>query len=123
EAAKRRGIAVTNTPAVGAASVAELCLGLLLAVVRAIPLSDRRLREGAWQHVEGPELEGKTLGLLGLGVIGRHFARLGHGLGMRVIGWSWHHDPARAAEAGVELVERDEVFRRSDVVSVHLRNT
>jgi phosphoglycerate dehydrogenase-like enzyme len=122
-AARSRGIIVTNTPGVGAPSVAELTLGLMLAVTRAIPLSDRRLRQGTWQHVEGPELAGKTLGLLGLGAIGGYVARLGHGLGMRVIGWSFAHDLDRAARLGVELMERDEVLRRADVLSLHLRNT
>src|ERR1700694_972172 len=122
-AATRRGISVTNTPGVGAPSVAELTLGLMLGLVRAIPLSDGRLRQGTWQHVEGPELAGKTLGLLGLGAIGQYVARLGGALGMRVIGWSYSNDPQRAARLGVELVERDDVFRRADVVSVHLRNT
>jgi phosphoglycerate dehydrogenase-like enzyme len=121
EAARRRGVCVTNTPDILSTSVAELALGLTLAVARAIPLSDRRLRAGLWQHEVGPQLHGKTLGLFGLGSIGREFARLGRGLGMRVLGWSYRHDPARAAECGVELVERDEVFRQSDVVSLHLR--
>ncbi|HEY0583758.1 MAG TPA: NAD(P)-dependent oxidoreductase, partial [Chloroflexota bacterium] len=123
QAATARDITVTNTPGVGAASVAELTLGLLLAVTRAIPLSDSRLRHGTWQHVEGPELAGKTLGVLGLGAIGQYVARLGLGLGMRVIAWSFRQDAARAAALGVELVERDDVFRQADVVSVHLRNT
>ena len=122
-AARLRGVTVTNTPAVGAPSVAELTLGLMLATVRAIPLSDTRVRAGTWQHVEGPELEGKTLGLLGLGAIGSRVARIGRALGMRVIGWSVTPDPSRAARLNVELVERDEVFRQADVVSVHLRNT
>src|SRR5207248_11219336 len=69
EAARRRGITVTNTPGVGAPSVAELTLGLILALTRAIPVSHGRLMTGTWQHVEGPELAGKTLGLLGLGAI------------------------------------------------------
>lgn len=124
EAARRRGVVVTNTPGVGAPSVAELTLGLMLAVTRAIPLSDIRVRRGTWQHVEGPELDGKTLGLLGLGAIGARVASIaGHGLGMRVIAWSFNPDQTRAERLGVELVDRDEVFRESDVVSVHLRNT
>jgi phosphoglycerate dehydrogenase-like enzyme len=124
EAARRRGATVTNTPAVGAPSVAELTLGLMLAVVRSIPLSDTRVRDGTWQHHEGPELEGKTLGLLGLGAIGTRVARMGRGIGMRVIAWSYSHNPVRAADLGVELVaERQDIFRESDVVSVHLRNT
>jgi phosphoglycerate dehydrogenase-like enzyme len=122
-AARQRGVVVTNTPGVGAPSVAELTLGLILAVTRGIPLSDARLREGTWHHVEGPELEGKTLGVLGLGAIGERVARLGRGLGMHVVAWSWSDDPARAARLGVEMVDRDELFRRGDVVSVHLRNT
>jgi phosphoglycerate dehydrogenase-like enzyme len=122
-AAKRRGITVTNTPAVGAPSVAELTLALMLAVVRSVPISDARLRQGTWQHVEGPELFGKTLGLLGLGAIGSRVAQMGRGLGMRAIAWSFAHDAERAARLGVTLVDRDEVFRQSDVVSLHLRNT
>jgi phosphoglycerate dehydrogenase-like enzyme len=123
-AARRRGVTVTNTPGTGAASVAELTLGLTLATVRAIPLSDERVRQGAWQHVEGPELDGKTLGLLGLGAIGSRVALMGRGLGMRVIAWTFRADAARAERLAVEMVEdRDDIFRRSDVVSVHLRNT
>jgi len=123
EAATRRGISVTNTPGVGAPSVAELTLGLMLGLVRAIPLSDARVRQGTWQHVEGPELAGKTLGLLGLGAIGQHVARFGRGLGMHVVAWSFSPDAQRADRLGVQLVERDDVFRRADIVSVHLRNT
>jgi phosphoglycerate dehydrogenase-like enzyme len=122
-AARRRGITVTNTPGVGAVSVAELTLGLLLAVARAIPLSDARLRAGTWQHVEGPELEGKIIGVLGLGAIGSRVARLAHGFGMRVLAWTYSRDDERAARLGVEMIERDELFRRADVVSIHLRNT
>lgn len=122
-AARARGVTVTNTPGVGAPSVAELTLGLMLAVTRSIPVSDSRVRQGVWQHVEGPELEGKTLGLLGLGAIGGRVARMARGLGMRVIAWSFTPDRERAAQLGVELVERDDVFRQADVVSVHLRNT
>ncbi|HYU18276.1 MAG TPA: NAD(P)-dependent oxidoreductase [Chloroflexota bacterium] len=122
-AATRRALVVTNTPGIGAVPVAEMALGLMMAVARAIPLSDRRLRAGTWQHEIGPELQGKMLGLLGLGAIGQHFARIGKGIGMRVIGWSVRHDPARTAALGVELVDRDEVFRQADVVSIHLRNS
>jgi D-3-phosphoglycerate dehydrogenase len=123
-AARRRGITVTNTPGVGAPSVAELTVGLMLALVRSIPLSDSRVRAGRWEHVEGPELAGKTLGLLGLGAIGSYVARLGGALDMRVIGWSFLLDPERFRRVGVEMVaDRDDVFRRADVVSLHLRNT
>jgi phosphoglycerate dehydrogenase-like enzyme len=123
DAATRRGVVVTNTPGIGAVPVAEMALGLMLAVARSIPLSDRRLRSGIWQHELGPELHGKTLGLLGLGAIGKHVAQIGNGLGMRVIGWSFRQDRERAAALNVELVDRDEIFRQSDVVSLHLRNS
>ena len=91
------------------------------ASARSIPASDRSLRAGGWHHFDGPELSGKTLGLLGLGAIGAHMAGLGRGLGMRVVGWSLRIDPVRADAAGVELVEFDDLFRISDVVSIHLR--
>ncbi len=123
EGARARGITVTNTPGVGAPSVAELTLGLILAVTRAIPISHARLNQGSWQHVEGPELAGKTLGLLGLGAIGSYVAHLATGVGMRVIAWSFSRDVERARRLGVQLVDRDEVFRQADIVSVHLRNT
>jgi len=117
----RRGVVVCNTPGVATASVAELAIGLMLSVARMIPASDRALRGGEWRHWEGPELAGKTLGLLGLGSIGRQVAVLGRGLGMRVIGWTFHPDPIRATAAGVELVGFEQLFRQADVLSIHLR--
>src|SRR5262249_28823189 len=114
-AARAQGVTVTNTPAVGAPSVAELTLGLMLAVTKAIPLSNQRVKQGVWQHVEGSELEGKTLGLLGLGAIGSRVARMARGLGMHLIAWSFTPDLERASALGAELVERDDVFRRADV--------
>jgi phosphoglycerate dehydrogenase-like enzyme len=122
-AAKARGIVVTNTPGVNSVSVAELAIGLIFATVRAIPLSDQRMRAGVWQHPPAFELQGKTIGLLGLGAIGAYTAKLAAGLGMKPIAWSWNVDQARAERLGVEMVERDELFRRSDIVSVHLKNT
>ena len=122
-AASRHGVTVCNTPGINYQSVAELGLGLLLAVARNLPISDRRMRQGIWQQDKGPELAGKTVGLLGLGLIGQRFAEMCGALGMRVIGWSFRHDPERAAACGVELVERDEVFRQADIVSLHIRAT
>jgi phosphoglycerate dehydrogenase-like enzyme len=104
-------------------SVAEFALGLMFAVTRTVPLYDRWMRSGRWERVVGRELGGKTLGLLGIGNIGGHLARLGRGIGMRVIGWSRRGDTPRAADLGVELVTRDELFRQSDVLSLHLRGT
>jgi phosphoglycerate dehydrogenase-like enzyme len=117
----RRGIVVCNTPGVATISVAELAIGLMLSVARMIPASDRALRAGEWRHWEGPELAGKTLALLGLGAIGRQVAVIGRGLGMRVIGWTFHPDPIRATAASVELVGFEQLFRQADVLSIHLR--
>ncbi len=122
--ARRRGIIVTNTPAINHVAVAELCIGLLIGVWRNIPAGDRWLRQGQWKHPPtAHEIKGKTLGLLGLGAIGAETARLGRGIGMNVVAWSPTNDPKRAERLGVELVERDEVFRRADAVSLHLRNS
>jgi D-3-phosphoglycerate dehydrogenase len=116
-AARHRQITVTNTPGVSAFSVAEHALALLLSTARRIPQADAATRRGEWPRGQGVELRGKTCGVIGLGAIGRQFAKLALGIGMRVIAWTMHPP----ALPGVELVELDELFRASDVVSVHLR--
>jgi len=116
-AAHRLNIKVMNTPGVSAFSVAEHALALLLATARGIPQADAATRRGEWPRGQGVELRGKTCGVIGLGAIGRQFAVLARGIGMRVIAWTMHPQPL----PGVELVELDELFRASDVVSVHLR--
>jgi D-3-phosphoglycerate dehydrogenase len=116
-AARQRGIAVTNTPGVSAISIAEHTLALLLSVARRIPQVDAATRAGGWPRGKSVELRGKTCGVVGLGAIGREFARIAAGFGMRVIGWTMHP----RALPGVEMVELDELYRTSDVVSLHLR--
>ena len=116
-AAAARGVTITNTPAVAADSIAEHCLGLLLAVARRIPWADAQVRQGGWPRGGGVQMRGKTLGVIGLGAIGRRFAALGAAIGMRVIAWTMHPDPS----LGVELVPLDRLYRESDVVSMHLR--
>ena len=116
-AAARRGVTVTNTPGVSAFSVAEHALALMLAVARRIPVQDAAVRGGEWPRGQGVELRGKTLGIVGLGAIGRRFAELGRAIGMRVVAWTMHPD----ASLGFELVELDELLRSSDVVSLHVR--
>jgi phosphoglycerate dehydrogenase-like enzyme len=122
-AADRHGVLVCNAPGANARSVAEHTIGLMLAVVRHICRYDRELRAGLWQHHDTPELEGKTLGVLGLGNIGRIVARLGAAFGMRVLAWSRTHDPARAAACGATLVDREPLLRESDVVCLCLSAT
>ena len=116
-AAARHGVTVTNTPGVSAISIAEHALALLLAVARQIPQLDAATRRGEWPRGQSVELHGKTCGIVGLGAIGRQFARISTGIGMRVIAWTMHPRP----EPGVEFVELDDLYRSSDVVSIHLR--
>jgi D-3-phosphoglycerate dehydrogenase len=116
-AAARHGVAVANTPGVAAAAVAEHTLALLLAAARRIPQMDSAVRRGEWPRGHSTDLRGKTCGIIGLGAIGREFARLAAGMGMRVVAWTMH---PRAID-GVEMVELDDLYRMSDVVSLHLR--
>ena len=86
-AARDLGITVTNTPGANALSVAEHTLAILLSLSRQIPRLDREVRSGKWPRLEMVQLSGKVLGLLGLGAIGRHMARMAKGLGMDVTAW------------------------------------
>jgi phosphoglycerate dehydrogenase-like enzyme len=122
-AATRRGIAVCNCPGANARTVAEHTFALLLAAARHIGRSDRAVRRGEWTHYETMELEGKTLGVLGLGNIGRRVARMGAGFGMNVVAWSRTPDPARAAACGATLVDQETLLRESDAVAVCLAST
>jgi D-3-phosphoglycerate dehydrogenase len=122
-ACSRHGVLVVNTPGASTVSVAELTLALMLAVARHVPLVDRQARQAVWDHRHGVELRGKVLGVVGLGLIGQEVSRLGRALGMQVIAWSFRDDPQRAAALGVEQVALDELLRRADVVSVHVRNS
>lgn len=119
--ATRRGVVIANTPDYGATSVAEHCLGMILAATRHIAQSYVSLREGKWEpgRFVGMQLHGKTLGLVGLGPIGAEVARLGAGLGMRVIAWTRNARPERAVH-GLTFVPIEEVFAEADVVSLHL---
>ena len=116
-AAAARGVTVTNTPGVSAPAVAEHALALLLAVARGIPRLDAETRQGLWPRGQVVQMHGKVLGILGLGAIGRRFAALGQGIGMRVKAWTPHPDPA----LGFELAALDQVLAEADVVSVHVR--
>ena len=120
-AAARLGVTVTNTPGVSAYAMAEHALTLMLAVARNIPQIDASTRQGEWPRGFVAQLHGKTLGVIGLGAIGRQTARIARGIGMRVIAWTMHPSEQLAKELGVEMVELDELYRSSDVVSLHLR--
>lgn len=117
KAASHCGVAVANTPGVSAAAVAEHTLALLLAAARRIPQMDAAVRRGEWPRGHSTDLRGRVCGVIGLGAIGREFARLASAIGMRVIAWT----PHPRTFAGVELVELEDLYRASDVISLHLR--
>src|SRR5579872_1307746 len=121
EAAKARGIVVCGTPAFGNATAA-IATGLMLELARHVGYEDRRLKSGAlWQSTIGLDLEGLTLGLLGLGKLGTRMAEIGRAFKMHVIAWSQNLTPEKCREAGVEYVSGDELFRRADFLSIHLQ--
>jgi len=115
-AARAQGVRVTNTPAVSAVDVAEHTLALIMAVAKRTVQVDQEVRQGGWPRAMVSELRGKTLGLIGTGAIGREVARLGAGIGMRVIAWTFH-----PRDDVAESVDFEEVFRQADVLSVHVR--
>ena len=119
-AATELGIVVTGTGGVGEGPT-ELTWGLILALARRIPQEDRLTREGNWGTTVGIGLKDKTLGLLGLGHIGSLVGKVGAALGMNIIAWSQNLTPERAAECGATLVDKDALFKESDVLSVHVQ--
>ena len=119
-AATELGIVVTGTGGVGEGPT-ELTWGLILALARRIPQEDRLTREGNWGTTVGIGLKDKTLGLLGLGHIGSLVGKVGAALGMNIIAWSQNLTPERAAECGATLVDKDTLFKESDVLSVHVQ--
>jgi D-3-phosphoglycerate dehydrogenase len=121
KSAAELGITVTNTPGANALAVAEHAVALLFSLARQIPLLDREVRTGKWPRVDMVQLSGKVMGLLGLGAIGGHVARIARGLGMEVVAWTLHPSPERAEKSGVRFVSREELLKKSDVFSLHLR--
>jgi phosphoglycerate dehydrogenase-like enzyme len=121
EAAKRFGIAVYDTPGLAAPAVAEYTVALMLGVGRGLFASAWSLRTGQWRPTIGRGLAGATVGLIGLGEIGRHVARMCGAFSARVISWSPSLTSQRAADCGAQRVDLDDLMRASDVVSVHLR--
>jgi phosphoglycerate dehydrogenase-like enzyme len=123
DACRRRGVRVaTTTHEQGSGpSVIELVFGLLFAVSRRIARLDAEMRAGRWPRFIGREMAGSTLGILGLGSIGQAVARVGKAFDLRPIAWGPTLTPERAAAAGVEYVQKDDLFRRADVLSIHLK--
>lgn len=120
DAANEMGITVCGTGGV-AYPPAELTWGLILALLRQIPQEDRAIRGGQWQTTLGHGARGKFLGLVGLGRLGEEVAKIGKGFGMSILAWSSNLSAERAEQCGAELVTKDELFSRSDVISIHLK--
>jgi D-3-phosphoglycerate dehydrogenase len=120
DAASEHGIAVCNTPGVNADAVADLAFGLILSVARRIPALDRLTKEGKWTRTTGVELYGKTLGILGLGAIGRAVAKRAAGFSMRVLAFDPYMDEAYARTNGIEAATFADAVKNSDVLSLHL---
>ena len=133
-AAAARGITVCGTGGVGS-STAELTWGLILALLRHIPTEDRWMKMagraggaalgvgGGWQQTVGTGLDGKRLGVVGLGRQGRRVAEIGRAFGMHVVAWSQNLDPSQAEQVGAKAVSKEELFASSDVVTVHYKHS
>ena len=119
DAARELGIAVAGTGGI-LTPTSELAWGLLLALARQIPIEDRDVHEGGWQRTVGTDLAGATLGVVGLGNLGTMVATVGRAFGMVVIAWSENLTDERADAQGVRRVTKDELFERSDFISIHL---
>lgn len=122
DAATRQGILVVNAPASNSVAVAELTIGLLLALARRIPQAHASVREGRWERGKfmGWEVRGKTLGLVGMGRIGTEVARRARALEMELLAYDPFISPDRAAQLGVQPAALDELLARSDIVSIHV---
>jgi phosphoglycerate dehydrogenase-like enzyme len=119
QAAEERGIQVVHTSYSSAPTI-ELTWALILGSARDLVAENASLRNGGWQRFIGDDMAGQTLGVLGLGNVGGAVAQIGKVFGMNVIAWSQNLTAERAATANVELVSKEELFRRADVVSVHV---
>ncbi|MFO1080768.1 MAG: NAD(P)-dependent oxidoreductase [Reyranellaceae bacterium] len=115
-AAARLGIKVSTIGGYGDTTVAEHAMGLVFAAARHIATMHGIVRGGGWRPMQGMELRGKTLGILGLGGIGREMARIAAGIGLEVVAWNRSPRP----DAGVTLLTLDEVLGRADILSLHL---
>jgi len=119
EAATEHGVEVAHT-GYGTSPTIELTWALILASVRNLVAEHTALRAGGWQRLIGDDLAGRTLAVLGLGNIGTAVARIGRAFGMEVIAWSQNLTAERALDAGAVLVTKEELFRRADILTIHL---
>jgi phosphoglycerate dehydrogenase-like enzyme len=120
EAAKARGVTVCGTGSFGSPT-SGIAIGLMLELTRHIGYENARLHAGAvWQSTIGPDLEGMTLGILGLGKLGTRTANIAKAFGMKAIAWSQNLTPEKCQEAGVGYIGKDDLFRQSDFITIHV---
>jgi D-3-phosphoglycerate dehydrogenase len=125
EAAKEKGVVVTHVPGYATESVAEHTFALLLAAIRKLPLADKHVRNGDfdWRPFAGRELAGKTLGVIGTGVIGCRVAEIARVFRMQVLGYDKYPNLKRAEEIGVKYVDLQTLLKESDVITLHVTLT
>jgi phosphoglycerate dehydrogenase-like enzyme len=120
KACAERGVTVCGTGGFGNPTAA-IAVGLMLEVTRHIGFENARMKAGKlWQTTMGQDIEGMTLGVLGLGKLGQRVGKVCQALGMKLIAWSQNLTPEKAKEAGAEYVSKDDLFRRADVLSIHV---
>ncbi len=120
KAATGKKIAVISAPGANADAVADLTIGLFLALARNIPFADRSVKEGKWPRVMGPSLNEKTLGIIGLGQVGKKVARRASGFDMKVLAYDVLLDEAFAQKQGITFLPLDELLSKSDYISIHI---
>jgi D-3-phosphoglycerate dehydrogenase len=120
KAAGARGIPVVYTPGANAQTVADLTLGLMLALARKIPQADRMTRGGQWKRIMGNDVWGKTLGIFGLGQIGFNVAKRAKGFDMNIIAYDLFENVPLAGELGIEYRGKAEILREADFITLHL---
>ncbi len=124
KAARARGIDVCNAPGTNSNAVAELAMGLMLCCARSLPYHFANTKQKLWKNDRnGMELTGKTLGILGLGAIGKELAKKAAAFGMKVLGYSRHIDESFCKEYGIIPADRETILRESDVISLHMPQT
>ena len=123
EAAKDKGIIICNQPGRTAPVVAEHMFGLMFAAAKRAAFFTAGVKEGKWLRMDNMMVQGKTLGIVGTGAIGAEMARLGRAIGMKVIAWTYNPSPERAEKLGVTFVELDELIRKADIISLHVKLT
>ena len=119
-AAREHGVVVSGTPATGNPT-SGIAIGLMLELTRRIGYENARLKAGApWQSTIGLDLEGLTLGVIGFGKLGARTSRIAQAFGMKVMAWSQNLTPEKCKAVGVEYAQKDELFRQSDLITIHV---